>query len=80
MGSDLDDLIDSLREAYAEILGFYVIFELINFLQNWAELSNLLNSGEITPFVYVIRLSIIPAIPSIIVGYIVHWIREQLDI
>jgi hypothetical protein len=78
----LSDLLKSIKEAYAEIAAVIGIIDFFAYAQSIIDLSNLFDSGQITMIEYLIRFVfqfiIIPAIPSILIGLILHWIKKQL--
>jgi hypothetical protein len=77
----LSDIINSIKEAFAEIMLVIGLLDLLVNLQSIINLSNLYSSGQININEYLVRfifqMVIIPAIPSVLIGLLIHWIREK---
>ena len=77
---DLDDIGETIKDSIAEILAVWGIFDVIIGLESLVDLSNKYNAGEISPEMYLVQIVImfviVPSIPSIIFGIIIHWLRE----
>ena len=77
----IDELLETITDALAEILTVWGIFDVLIGLQSLVDLSNSFYAGEISNEMYLIQMVfmfvIVPSIPSIILGIFIHWLREN---
>jgi len=82
----LEDIREEIEEALKEILGVFAFIEALLLLGNIPLLDDLttkFQSSQISSTEYIITVIIwfilLPSIPSIPIGLVIHWIREKVS-